>query len=94
MIYLLAVVLCLTQALASADHVNFNKTAFVQKHSQIPAGLHADYELNDIISWDGIALQSIVFDPTPVSDSGNPVVIFISSWGMNRFEYPPSARIR
>ncbi len=42
----------------------------------------------DIKASDGITLKSIVFDPTPTSESGkNPVIIFISSWGMNKWEY-------
>ena len=76
-----AAFVCLTQVQA------FNQTAFLERNSKIPDGLNDEYKLMDITSWDGITLQSLFFDPAPVSESGNPLVIFISSWGMNRFEY-------
>lgn len=86
MMRLLTAVLFLAVANAKVtDH--FNQTAFMDKHSKIPASLKEDFVLTDITSWDGIILESIVFDPAPVAESGNPVIIFISSWGMNRFEY-------
>jgi predicted acyl esterase len=74
--------LCLTQDISA-----FNQTAFLERNSKTPVGLNDEYQLMDITSWDGITLQSLFFDPKPVSESGNPLVIFISSWGMNRFEY-------
>mmetsp|Transcript_23475 Transcript_23475/g.39832 ORF Transcript_23475/g.39832 Transcript_23475/m.39832 type:complete len:538 (+) Transcript_23475:93-1706(+) len=67
------------------DH--FNQTAFLDKHSKAPDSLKEEFVLANITSWDGIILESIVFDPVPVAESGNPVIIFISSWGMNRYEY-------
>lgn len=77
------VIACLAQVSAS-----FNQTAFLAKNANTPPdGLNDEYKLMDITSWDGIILQSIFFDPEPVSASGNPLLIFISSWGMNRFEY-------
>jgi predicted acyl esterase len=37
---------------------------------------------------DGITLKAIVYDPAPSSSNGkNPVVVFISSWGVNKWEY-------
>lgn len=81
---LLAIALCvtLTQVIAV-----FNSTAFVEKQSKIPEGLKDGFDQMDITSWDGITLESIVFDPSPLAETGNPLVIFISSWGMNRYEY-------
>jgi pimeloyl-ACP methyl ester carboxylesterase len=35
-----------------------------------------------------IALKALYFDPEPVAgSSGNPLIVFISSWGMNKWEY-------
>mmetsp|Transcript_26762 Transcript_26762/g.29172 ORF Transcript_26762/g.29172 Transcript_26762/m.29172 type:complete len:557 (+) Transcript_26762:55-1725(+) len=37
---------------------------------------------------DGINLQAIVFDPKPTKRNGkNPLIVFISSWGLNKWEY-------
>lgn len=66
---------------------HFNQTLFLEKHSKVPSELKDEFVLTDITSWDEIILESIVFDPVPVAESGNPLLIFISSWGMNRFEY-------
>jgi predicted acyl esterase len=41
-----------------------------------------------IETHDKIKLQAIVFNPKPTSrNSKNPVLIFISSWGLNKWEY-------
>lgn len=40
------------------------------------------------VDSDGTKLKSILFDPKPTSKNGkNPAIIFISSWGMNKWEY-------
>jgi predicted acyl esterase len=66
----------------------FNETAFLEKHSKPPTvQLKNEYTLVDITAWDGITLEALYFNPAPVQESGNPVIIFISSWGMNRYEY-------
>jgi predicted acyl esterase len=58
-----------------------------EEYAQIE-GLKGNYLLQDITSFDGIVLKSIYFDPTPADSSAkNPVVIFISSWGLNKWEY-------
>jgi cephalosporin-C deacetylase-like acetyl esterase len=50
--------------------------------------LNKDFEFTDITANDGIILKSIVFDPEPIdSNTKNPAIIFISSWGMNKWEY-------
>lgn len=50
--------------------------------------LKPGFKFTDITAHDGIALKSIFFDPSPTSSDGkNPLVIFISSWGMNKWEY-------
>lgn len=41
-----------------------------------------------ITASDGITLQAIVFDPKPSTRNGkNPLIVFCSSWGMNKWEY-------
>jgi pimeloyl-ACP methyl ester carboxylesterase len=50
--------------------------------------LRDGFKFVDITSTDGIILKSIIFDPTPsVEGEKNPTIIFISSWGMNKWEY-------
>jgi len=47
-----------------------------------------NYKLVDITASDGIVLEAIYFDPvTPMNETGNPAILFISSWGMNKWEY-------
>ena len=47
-----------------------------------------DFKEADITTSDGITLKSIVFDPKPEKVRGkNPLLIFISSWGVNKWEY-------
>ena len=65
----------------------FNESTFIKKHSQPPRGVKNPYTLVNITAWDGITLEALYFNPAPVYDSGNPLIIFISSWGLNRFEY-------
>lgn len=51
-------------------------------------GLLTDFKEVRITASDGIKLQAIVFDPKPSKRGGkNPLVVFISSWGMNKWEY-------
>lgn len=50
-------------------------------------GLDNGFKEIDVIS-NGATLKAIVFDPVPISGSGkNPTIIFISSWGLNKWEY-------
>lgn len=66
----------------------FNKTAFLERGEKPDVKLENEYTLVDITAWDGIVLEAIVFNPTPTSSTGNnPLIVFISSWGMNKFEY-------
>ena len=67
--------------------IAFNQTEFLEKHSTKPNELSDDFQLINITSWDGITLEGLFYDPVPVKESGNPLIIFISSWGLNRFEY-------
>eukprot|EP01040_Poterioochromonas_malhamensis_P018362 gene18362-21422_t len=51
-------------------------------------GLLNDFKEVRITASDGITLQAIVFDPKPSQRNGkNPLIVFISSWGMNKWEY-------
>lgn len=50
-------------------------------------GLRNGFKEIDVVSNDA-TLKAIIFDPSPKSDSEkNPTIIFISSWGMNKWEY-------
>jgi len=50
--------------------------------------LMADFKEVNIKASDGIILKAIVYDPKPTSSNGkNPLVVFISSWGVNKWEY-------
>ena len=50
--------------------------------------LRDGFKFVDITASDGIVLKSIVFDPKPAKGStNNPLIIFISSWGLNKWEY-------
>jgi pimeloyl-ACP methyl ester carboxylesterase len=57
--------------------------------------LHTDFHptlpilQREIKSHDGIQLQAIVFNPTPTAGGNgkNPLLIFVSSWGLNKWEY-------
>ena len=47
-----------------------------------------DYKPVSITTQDGFKLEAILFDPEPVEEGKkNPTLIFISSWGLNRFQY-------
>ena len=75
-------VLCTTSfaqvALADVNNVN----------STLPLLLKLGYNQVDLTAHDGITLKGIVFDPKPtVEGTKNPTVIFISSWGLNKWEY-------
>lgn len=51
-------------------------------------GLLNDFKEVRITASDGIKLQAIVFDPRPDKRDGkNPLIVFVSSWGMNKWEY-------
>ena len=51
------------------------------------------YEEVNITADDGINIEAILFNPEPEQEGGkNPTLIFISSWGLNRFEYVEPAR--
>jgi predicted acyl esterase len=50
-------------------------------------GLKNGFKEIDVVSNDA-TLKAILYDPAPKSDSEkNPTIIFISSWGMNKWEY-------
>ena len=47
-----------------------------------------NFKEETITAKDGIKLKAIVFDPKPENRNGkNPLLVFISSWGMNKWEY-------
>jgi predicted acyl esterase len=64
----------------------FQATSAAEEYAKIE-GLKGDYILQDITSFDGVILKSLFFDPKPTGSEKNPVVIFISSWGLNKWEY-------
>jgi predicted acyl esterase len=66
----------------------FKASSYAEEYAKIE-GLKGNYLLQDITSFDGVILKSLFFDPKPTDPvSGkNPVVIFISSWGLNKWEY-------
>lgn len=67
--------------------LTFFVTIYGQQYAEIE-GLKGNYILQDITSFDGVILKSIYFDPIPTNvTTKNPVVIFISSWGLNKWEY-------
>lgn len=45
----------------------------------------------NITSFDGINLEALVFD-TKIPKKSQPAIIFISSWGLNKYEYFVPAR--
>jgi predicted acyl esterase len=58
------------------------------EEKNVTMGFLNDFKEVRITAKDGIILQAIVFDPKPATRNGkNPVLIFISSWGMNKWEY-------
>jgi predicted acyl esterase len=55
--------------------------------NKITAFTHQFHEVT-IDASDGIKLKAITFDPKPTNRNGkNPLLIFISSWGLNKWEY-------
>lgn len=73
-----------TSAVASSNVTEVESSNLL---SRLPQG----FEFVDFKS-DDVTLKSILFDPVPKDGSKNPVVIFISSWGMNKWEYVVPAR--
>jgi predicted acyl esterase len=70
--------------------VNFIVLFFLvnAQDTSILSQLKEGFQLVDITAHDGITLKSIYFNPSPTqAGSKNPTVIFISSWGMNKWEY-------
>jgi hypothetical protein len=59
----------------------------------LPRLFNLGFIRRDIPAEDDIMLRALVFDPNPCNaNEKNPCVIFISSWGMNRWEYEAPAR--
>ena len=62
--------------------------ALDENASNLLSQLRDGFKFVDITAIDGIVLKSIVFNPKPASGiTNNPLVIFISSWGLNKWEY-------
>jgi hypothetical protein len=61
-------------------------------NSTLPELLEYGFVETDIASHDGVVLKSIYFNPTATTGAKNPTVIFISSWGMNKWEYVVPAK--
>jgi hypothetical protein len=61
-------------------------------NSTLPELLEYGFTETDIASHDGVVLKSIYFNPTVTTGAKNPTVIFISSWGMNKWEYVVPAK--
>lgn len=51
------------------------------------AAMMRNFKEVDITAADGITLKAIYFDPAPTTTTNNPVIVFISSWGINKWEY-------
>jgi hypothetical protein len=87
----LACILVFWQAAAgAAGDAYYANTATA--NSTLPELLEYGFTQTDITSHDGLLLKSIYFDNKPESGEKNPTVIFISSWGMNKWEYVMPAK--
>jgi predicted acyl esterase len=65
---------------------SFESLSFEERNKTL--GFSQTFKEEKIDAADGIKLQAIVFDPKPANKNGkNPLLIFISSWGMNKWEY-------
>jgi predicted acyl esterase len=76
---------------AAIVHNNYNN---VPQVDTLPELLEFGFVEADITAADGVILKSLYFDAKSEFGAGakNPTVVFISSWGLNKWEYVTPAK--